>query len=239
MIKAVIFDFGQTLANSAEGFKSAEKQAQQSIFSDLQNREQVMSMDEFMDAYRPIRKRFHDRSNFSRLQIWQDVYRHYDCDPASGRLEKWERRYWETVETQTSLFPEAMHTLTQLAENYILALITNSQGQTSTQERRLRRFPGLARLFESVVVAGESGIPAKPAGRPFFLCLDQIGLKPDAAVYVGDDWRIDVCGARDAGLSAVWLKHHAVKRNWPNERADIPVITALDQLPKLLTAGFA
>ena len=32
MIKAVIFDFGQTLVNSADGFRTAEKQAQDKLF---------------------------------------------------------------------------------------------------------------------------------------------------------------------------------------------------------------
>ena len=34
-IKAVLFDFGQTLADSADGFRAAEKQAQEKIFKSL------------------------------------------------------------------------------------------------------------------------------------------------------------------------------------------------------------
>ncbi len=35
MIKAVLFDFGQTLVDSAHGFRTAEKEAQTRIFSDV------------------------------------------------------------------------------------------------------------------------------------------------------------------------------------------------------------
>ena len=39
MIKAVIFDFGQTLVDSAEGFRSAEKQVEKKIFDEINNDE--------------------------------------------------------------------------------------------------------------------------------------------------------------------------------------------------------
>jgi FMN phosphatase YigB (HAD superfamily) len=57
-----------------------------------------------------------------------------------------------------------------------------------------------------------------------------MGLRPQEAVYVGDDWRIDICGARDAGLKPVWIKHHSVHRNWPDVGPFEPTITRLDDL---------
>jgi putative hydrolase of the HAD superfamily len=65
------------------------------------------------------------------------------------------------------------------------------------------------------------------------MCVDALGVAPSEAVYVGDDWRIDVCGSRDAGLNPVWIKHESVKRNWPEVTPDVPVITRLDQLHQL------
>jgi FMN phosphatase YigB (HAD superfamily) len=47
---------------------------------------------------------------------------------------------------------------------------------------------------------------------------------------VGDDYRIDICGAREAGLHPVWIKHHLVKRNWPDVDTVVPVISSLDKL---------
>jgi FMN phosphatase YigB (HAD superfamily) len=79
-------------------------------------------------------------------------------------------------------------------------------------------------------VAGENDIPAKPDPAPFRICLEALGVPAGAAVYVGDDWRIDICGARQAGLNPVWLKHESIRRNWPDVQTDVPVITRLDQL---------
>jgi putative hydrolase of the HAD superfamily len=65
------------------------------------------------------------------------------------------------------------------------------------------------------------------------MCLEELGLDPSEAVYIGDDYRIDICGARDAGLHPIWIKHHLVKRNWPDVETTISVISSLDELIEL------
>jgi putative hydrolase of the HAD superfamily len=226
MIKAVIFDFGQTLVDSADGFRQAEKEAQGKIFGHM-----ALSLEEkFLDRYRQIRKAFHDRSNFSRPAMWREVYHDYCLVPDEALLADWEAGYWNTVRTRTLLFPEAMGVLKALHTRFSTALITNTQGQPASGTHRISEFPELEKYFRVILVAGEDGIPAKPDPAPFRLCLQALGVAAAEAVYVGDDWRIDVCGARDAGLKPVWLKHESVKRNWPDVNADVPVITRLDQL---------
>ena len=87
-----------------------------------------------------------------------------------------------------------------------------------------------SRGAEEIIVAGEGGIPPKPDPDPFRICIEKLQIKASEAVYVGDDWRIDICGARDAGLHAVWLKHHTVKRNWPQVEEAVPEISNLNAL---------
>jgi HAD superfamily hydrolase (TIGR01549 family) len=225
-IKAVIFDFGQTLVDSAAGFRRAEKQAQDRLFA-----HQALSLKEpFLENYRRIRTQFHGRSDFSRKAMWSELY-HYYCLPADeALLDAWEAEYWETVQAHSVLFPGAIAVLEALNRRLDVALITNTQGQPKSGAHRIRQFPQLEPYFKVVVVAGEEGVPPKPDPAPFRVCVAALGLAPPEAVYVGDDWRIDVCGAREAGLAAVWLKHESVPRNWPMVRAEVPVITRLDQL---------
>ena len=124
MIKAVLFDFGQTLVDSANGLRTAEKEAQTRIFSDVS----LTSWKNFLSNYRRIRKEFHSRSQFSRKSIWQELYFYYCLAPDLTRLETWENEYWETVKAHTTLFPEAERVLETLTAHYQLALITNTQG---------------------------------------------------------------------------------------------------------------
>ncbi len=226
MIKAVIFDFGQTMVDSADGFRQAEKEAQAKLFGHM-----ALSLREkFTERYRQIRKNFHDRSNFSRRAMWQDVYHYYCLMPDEALLDTWETEYWATVKAHSVLFPETPGVLEQLGTQFQVALITNTQGQPVSGTHRIRQFPELETYFRIIIVAGENGIPPKPDAVPFRMCVDALGVAPSEAVYVGDDWRIDVCGSRAAGLHSVWIKHESVKRNWPEVTPDVPVITRLDQL---------
>ena len=233
MIKTLIFDFGQTLVNSADGFRTAEKTAQNKIFADMDSNPNEPDWDEFLHQYRKIRKASHQRSDFSRLTIWQTVYQQFGFEPDCKQLEQWETDYWALVKAQTVPFPETVRVLQMLAARYRLAIITNTQGQKSSENHRIALFPQLEKFFKVIIVAGESGIPPKPAPEPFRLCLKKLNVAANEAVFIGDDWRIDICGAQNAGIRPVWLQHHSVQRNWPDVKTDLPIITRLDQLSGL------
>jgi len=226
MLKAIIFDFGQTLVDSADGFRLAEKEAQVEIFNDLP----ITSWKGFIADYRRIRKEFHLHSNLSRKAIWQEVYRHYCQEVDMQLLAAKEKNYWQTVETQTTIFPETRQVLEKLTATYRLALISNTQGQNGRERHRLKEYPQLRKLFDAVVIAGESGIKAKPDSEPFLTCLKKLALTAEQVIYVGDDWYTDILGALEVGIQPIWLKHHQVKRNWPVVETSVPIITSLEQL---------
>ena len=229
MMKAVIFDFGQTLVDSADGFRTAEREAQGKIFAALEGVER----DRFIDVYRRVRKAHHERSRLSRREIWRSVCDALQRSIDEPRLVAWEAEYWKRVNALTRVFPEVQSTLEALAATHRLALISNTQGQAGGGGHRLSVFPDLEHAFECIVIAGENGIPAKPDAEPFLRCLRQMKLEPGECFYVGDDYRFDVCGSRDAGMRPVWLKHRSVRRNWPDLDTDVPVITSLDELTGL------
>jgi HAD superfamily hydrolase (TIGR01549 family) len=226
MIRAIVFDFGQTLVDSADGFRTAEKEAQRLACAALGR----PAGEEFLPVYREIRSRFHARSDFSRKRLLEAVFRHYGQEPDPVKLEAWEAGYWERIKAMTRIFPEAEEVLATLRNRYRLALITNTQGQTEEGKHRLGNHPTLMGFFEAILVAGEGGIPAKPDPLPFRLCLNQLKIAPDEAVYVGDDWRIDICGSEAVGMHPVWLRHRSLRRNWPQVETSVPVIDSLERL---------
>ena len=231
MVEAILFDFGQTLVDSADGFRAAERDAQQKIFAELAG----PTWDAFIDRYRQVRKTNQDKSQFSRFEIWRSVYEDFDRAPDKARLVTWEREYWQTVNRLTVPFPETMQVVQELRRDYRLALISNTQGEIAGEGHRLQQFPELAELFEVIIVSGENGINAKPDPQPFRLCLEQLDIAPANAVYVGDDYRIDIRGAEDVGIRPVWLKHRTVTRTWPQIDTTVPTITSLDALLSLAT----
>jgi len=140
----------------------------------------------------------------------------------------------------TKPFPETIRVLEKLAEKYRLGIITNTQGQKNTGAHRIALFPDIEKFFETIIIAGESGLPPKPDPQPFALCLEKMKIKnPSEAIYVGDDFEKDIHGAAAAGLLPVWIKHSLVKRSWPEPEicTDVKVITGLDGLLEISGNG--
>jgi HAD superfamily hydrolase (TIGR01549 family) len=225
-IEAVIFDFCQTLVDSADGFRAAEKLVQEKIFADLA----LTDQDEFLANYRRIRQRYQEDLCFSRKDMWQEVYRCYCRGFDPKVLERRESEYWLQVSTTTVPFPEAKRVLQGLAGEYKLALITNTDARTDSAREQIDQFPQLKEFFSVIVLAGKGGVPPKPDRGAFAACLEELGVAAERAVYVGDDWRIDVCGASEAGIQPIWIQHRSAPRTYPNVETSAPIITSLEAL---------
>ena len=151
MIKAILSDFGQTLANSAEGFRLTEKGAETRVSVDLG----LASWQDFLSNSRNFRQEFHANTNFSRMALWQAIYLHYAREPGVAFLLGVEHDSWKTVKSKTRLFPETKAVLGQLASAYRLALITNTQGQGILGGHRISLFPDLESYFEIIIVTSK------------------------------------------------------------------------------------
>ena len=96
---------------------------------------------------------------------------------------------------QVAFFPDVHSTLEQLANHYILGVLTNGNADV----RRL----GLADYFQFALSAEELGV-GKPDPQPFRQALTRAGVPAEQALHVGDHPGDDIFGARQAGLHAVW-----------------------------------
>ena len=62
---------------------------------------------------------------------------------------------------------------------------------------------------------------------------ERLGVSPVAAAYVGDNPHLDVVGARNAGLTAIWLNRTGA--DYPEDlQPPDHTITTLAELPALL-----
>ncbi|MBI4588842.1 MAG: HAD-IA family hydrolase [Candidatus Rokubacteria bacterium] len=79
-------------------------------------------------------------------------------------------------------------------------VISNSNGSV----RSILEETGLAAYLDFILDSAVVGVE-KPDPRIFQLALAAARVEPDAAVYIGDLYSVDVLGARRAGLAAVLL----------------------------------
>lgn len=70
--------------------------------------------------------------------------------------------------------------------------------------KRKLELMGLSGLFEVELCSEDSGF-LKPATEPFAMLASSLGLPPERILYVGNSSRIDVIGAKAAGMSAALI----------------------------------
>jgi 2-haloalkanoic acid dehalogenase type II len=93
-------------------------------------------------------------------------------------------------------YDDVLPGLARLRGRYLLGTVSNGNADL--------RAIGLDHHFAVSLAAHEHG-SAKPAPAMFVAACERLGVAPAAAVYVGDDVLLDVRGAQQAGLRAVWL----------------------------------
>jgi putative hydrolase of the HAD superfamily len=118
--------------------------------------------------------------------------------------------------------------LAQLSERYRLGVVSNFYGNLSTVCDELGLQPYLSVMVDSARVGC-----MKPDARIFQHALDELGVAPTAAAFVGDSVPRDMAGARAIGMAHVWLAGEAAGALEPCCPGD-PVIRSLDTLRGLL-----
>jgi putative hydrolase of the HAD superfamily len=99
------------------------------------------------------------------------------------------------------LYPDVRRVLDALRSRFALGVVTDAQSAYAVPELRA---VGLADLVATVVVSGDNGY-RKPDPRLFATALAALQVRPDQAIYVGNDMYCDIYGAQQAGLRAVFF----------------------------------
>ena len=133
--------------------------------------------------------------------------------------------YREFKEATRRLFPDAIETLDALG---CCRLGVISNGSSARQRQKLAAV-GILDRFAVVVISEDIGV-AKPHPGIFEAACEAVGASPSACVHVGDRLDVDALGARDAGLTGVWLD----RRGTGGAPASVPTIPRLSELPALV-----
>jgi putative hydrolase of the HAD superfamily len=135
--------------------------------------------------------------------------------------------YLVEYERHWRLFADVLPCLDALREHQ-LGVVSN--GNSYQQRQKLQRL-GILERFTCVVLSEEAGC-AKPDARIFVRACELAGADPRQSVHVGDRLDVDVFGASQAGLNAVWLNRSAAKA--PAHDHALTTIGTLAELPTLV-----
>ena len=195
MLTHLYFDFDRTIWD----FEHASYQSLQRIFDELQLVDHQVNFATFYSKYRIINEKLWNalRAN----QITKDelrdtrflnTFQSVGIDDSTLAAQ-----FSEFYITRTSLIPalfaDVKTVLEELQQRYSLHIITN--GFQEAQERKLNA-NGIDHLFDSFTYP-ETANCYKPD--PNMLLHAAKGLDPNACLYVGDSYQIDMVCARQAG----------------------------------------
>jgi 2-haloalkanoic acid dehalogenase type II len=98
---------------------------------------------------------------------------------------------------RVDLYADTLPALRRLAARWPLFALSNGNADIGQI--------GLQPWFRGSLAAREFGV-GKPDPRIFAAACERLGCEPHEVLHVGDDLRLDVHGALDAGLQAAWVR---------------------------------
>ena len=233
MIKAVFFDWFNTLARFEPPREELQSQALQELGIKLSPKKIMRGLliadrDYFEENSRsPVPKRSPEEQ--------AKVYTRYQNTILTGAgvkvdrelLLKIKKRVEQLFERITfALFDDVLSTLKTLKERkFILGLLTNLDKDMNPICREL----GLEPYLDFVVTSGELGVD-KPEPPIFLAALQRAGVNASEAVHVGDQYKLDVIGARGVGITPILIDRYDL---YP-EVSDCPRIHRLTELAEYL-----
>lgn len=210
MIKAVLFDFDETLQDRTKAFEGF--------------------IDAFLKEFLPDIS-LSDKEQYTKDMVITGNGGYVDREKwYAGLIEDWKWQnppspkvladYYDTTFGDHNVIFE--HTVPLLVElkkrGYKVGVITN--GPSVLQNHKMDN-SGLRKYCDLVLVSGDVGVH-KPDKRIFEIAANQLGFETKECVYVGDHPVNDIQGALSSGMKAIrmnwgWFKNQQL-------REDVPVI---------------
>lgn len=210
MIKAVLFDFDETLQDRTEAFEGYMDEFFDTFCADISEDErEKRKQDMRITGNGGYVNRIKWYSQLCEMWNWSNA-------PSAKVLAE----HYDTVFGDYDvIFPDSPKLLQELRDRgYIVGIITN--GPSILQHHKLDT-SGLRKYFDIVVVSGDLDIH-KPDPEIFTYTADKLGVKPEECIYVGDNPVNDIQGATGAGMKAIRMNYGWFKDK--DLREDVPVI---------------
>lgn len=231
MLKAIIFDYGDTLVRSKKTYKKAAQQLAlffKKLGHNLSANEVHKRMESYFEDVEEKRKK-----NF--MELTPEEYSKNILKLLSINFD--EKILKETVNILTettyedTLREDTISTLKELKKKFKIGVISNTHFYGPLV--RSKRF-GISKYIDIIVLSCIFG-KAKPATEIFVYVLSKLNVKQDEAIFVGNDPFYDIYGAKKAGMKTVWIIDNP--KDLPKEQKPDYIIKELRELFKVVENG--
>ncbi|MFC1900856.1 HAD family hydrolase [Chloroflexota bacterium] len=231
MIKAVFFDWFNTLAN----YSPPREELQSRVLSEFgfnvapdKLLPALLSADKVLfdlHADNPVTKRPPEEQAKIYAQYQMTILSevHIDISSNPDLLPKILKRTQELYkDIKFVLYDDVIPTLKTIREKDLtIGILTNIESGMEPICKEL----GLEPYIDIIVTSGEAGAD-KPQPKIFLLALEKAGVEANEAIHVGDQPKIDIAGAKGAGINPLLLDRF----NLYSDIDDCPVIHQLGEV---------
>lgn len=194
-VKAVFFDFDDTLQSRAGAYRLYCDKFLSRYFPEIEGEEKEKRMDEMEEHV--------DGGYKSREEYWPEMIALWGWkNPPS--LQTLVDDFNTNFGKRVVMLDGSIETLKELKKRgYLLGMVTN--GNSLLQNTKLDS-AGIRDLFDMSVVSDDIGI-WKPDKGIFEYAMKELGVSPEQSLFVGDHPINDIKGALGAGMNAVWVDY--------------------------------
>lgn len=192
-IKAVIFDFDDTLQNREIAFSKYCEFFFNKYFPSMPAEKRKIRIKEMLER--------NNGGYVNYFEYLQSLFSDWGWDDAPP-IEEIYRELQIRFPDCTTLLPEAIDVLKKLnGSGYKVGIITN--GPSLTQNRKLD-VCGIRPFLNFAMVSGDVGVH-KPDPEIFRLAASRLGVPCESCIYVGDHPINDIQGSASAGMKPVYI----------------------------------
>jgi len=141
---------------------------------------------------------------FGAAEGLREMLRYLNAELSKESFER-VRQYFEEAYQDPQPMDGALEAVQQLAENYPLALISDTAWTPGRVLRQIFARYQILGCFRALIFSGEVG-KTKPHPQMFHLALAGLGVQPQACLHVGDLQHTDIAGAKATGMHSAWLR---------------------------------
>jgi len=240
-INVITIDFWNTLFDSSNGLErnSLRLQKLKSAFETLglviPDEDYEKAMQEAWEYFNNIWR--NEQRTISTYDALLFFWKYFNAP----YVEELIRNVTHTFEQSILIYPPNLiggvkETLNHLANNYKLAIVSDTGFSPGTVLRELLKIHGIYEYFSAFSFSNETGV-AKPNPKAFLTVLNELNCKPENAIHIGDIEETDIQGAKNLNMFAIrYIGNHL---DFLNEDAEIHTLadfiaTSWHEIPQII-----
>ena len=208
MLKAITFDFWQTLyADSDSNWQERQVIRIKRCHTYLGNQGYNCTLDDVKvgleEAYDLVASLWHEHQGISVKRCMQRFSEVLQLQLEETDLDQLiECLGAAFLESPPIIMPHLKPVIARLSENYPLGIISDSALTPGSFARKQMKLDGILQYFTAFTFSDETDY-TKPKVVQFHSTLAQLNADPSEAVHIGDIFRTDIVGAKNAGMKAI------------------------------------